>query len=87
VHAAAVDERDTPRAANGPMGTIGHALARRGVSTLLTRSVLALAALAPGCDSLPTTKMTGPTLSQALCVAPADSAQADQVSSRSGTEC
>jgi hypothetical protein len=87
VHAAAVDERDVPRDVSCPMRTVGPTMARCCVSTCLTLSVVALAALSVGCDSLRMSKMAAPMPSQGLCFAPADSLQVDHVSSPSGADC
>lgn len=87
VHAAAVVERDVARDVSCPMRTVGPTMARCCVSTFLTLSVLALAALSVGCDSLRMSKMAAPMPSQGLCFAPADSLQVDHVSSQSGADC
>lgn len=87
VHAAAVDERKVAPDANCRPGRIGHSMATRRVSMLLTLAVLALAALSLGCDSLPTSKMTDPMINQGSCVPPPDSRQGNQAISQSGTEC
>ena len=65
----------------------GCTIATLGARPLLTLVLLPTAALSVGCDSVPPSTMATPMLSHGFCVAPADSKQADQVSSQSGTEC
>jgi len=87
VHGAAVDERNVSLDDDRRLGSVGHAMVRRRVCMLPTLAVVAIAALSLGCDSLYTSKLTVPIVSQGSCVPPPDSRQGNQVTSQSGTEC